>query len=325
MKPDKGRIVLGYDRSQHTPAALVWAAGEAARRGMVLELLYVVDDDAAAGRLPRGMGSRWWWDVELEQATDHLRKGSEQARKLAPSVGVQTRAAIGVPATELIAASLDADLVVLGTRKRSEVSGFCFGSVVHDVAAHAGSPIVVAHVADGFPRPDQPVVVGTDGSPAGLAAVEAAARVAAREGAPLTVVTAWDTSTVEPWLTPYVGTGDAVNGEVLEWSQRPAQAACDTALAVVRTTYPHVDVHGEVLRGPAARVLPAVALGASLLVVGTRGQGRLSSLLLGSVSHAVIRSSPCPVMVVPPAPAVPAAADGVTEPAVVDVPEPAAT
>jgi nucleotide-binding universal stress UspA family protein len=64
-----------------------------------------------------------------------------------------------------------------------------------------------------------------------------------------------------------------------------------------------VDVELEAHRaaeGPAAAVLDAAA-GAALIVVGSRGRGAAVSALHGSVSSAVLRHAPCPVVVVPAA------------------------
>lgn len=61
--------------------------------------------------------------------------------------------------------------------------------------------------------------------------------------------------------------------------------------------YPDVDVRTEVTEGPAARELVNSSRSARLLVVGTRGHGGLAGMLLGSVSHAVLRHAFCPVAI----------------------------
>ena len=49
--------------------------------------------------------------------------------------------------------------------------------------------------------------------------------------------------------------------------------------------------------GPAARVLLAAADGAAALVVGARGMGGFTGLIVGSVSQQVMRHAHCPVLV----------------------------
>ena len=53
----------------------------------------------------------------------------------------------------------------------------------------------------------------------------------------------------------------------------------------------------EVSEGPAARELVDSTRTAGLLVVGNRGHGGLAGMLLGSVSHAVLRHAFCPVAI----------------------------
>jgi nucleotide-binding universal stress UspA family protein len=60
-----------------------------------------------------------------------------------------------------------------------------------------------------------------------------------------------------------------------------------------------VTVEGRVVPGGAAQVLVEEAKGASLLVVGSRGRGGFSGLLLGSVSQQSAHHAPCPIVIIP--------------------------
>ncbi|MGW2853670.1 universal stress protein, partial [Streptomyces sp. NPDC001215] len=62
--------------------------------------------------------------------------------------------------------------------------------------------------------------------------------------------------------------------------------------------YPDVTVRQEVLSGETREVLIEASSGAQLMVVGARGHGGLSGMLLGSVSQAVLHHAHCPVAVV---------------------------
>ena len=89
----------------------------------------------------------------------------------------------------------------------------------------------------------------------------------------------------------------------------PAQVSTDTfldeelrvvseSLAGWREKFPDVDVRENVIKGRPAFELIAASRGALLLVVGSRGRGGFTSLLLGSVSHTVLHHAHCPVAVV---------------------------
>ena len=60
-----------------------------------------------------------------------------------------------------------------------------------------------------------------------------------------------------------------------------------------------VEIETVAVEGHPADMLLAQAVGADLLVVGTRGHGGFASLLLGSISHQVAQHAPCPVAIVP--------------------------
>ena len=61
--------------------------------------------------------------------------------------------------------------------------------------------------------------------------------------------------------------------------------------------YPEVSVRRVVVRDRPVRQLLEQAQDAQLLVVGSRGHGGVSGMLLGSTSQALIYHAPCPLLV----------------------------
>ncbi|MFI6986657.1 universal stress protein [Embleya sp. NPDC050154] len=146
------------------------------------------------------------------------------------------------------------------------------------------------------------VVVGVDGSPGALSAVTQATLEAANRGLPLEIVAAW--------TLPEDGQLDSYVGQV----RREAEEATEAAVAHAQALHPQVWTIGRVRRGAAHEVLLACAEHASLVVVGSRGHGRMAGLLLGSVSLSVAAYTLCPLLVVrgehDPSPAVDGGPEG---------------
>ena len=145
------------------------------------------------------------------------------------------------------------------------------------------------------------IVVGTDGSPSAQRAVRWALEEARLRGAELHIVHAWLVPLIdampEPWLiaTP-VGHADDELFERLESAEKTVlQAAVDEA----RAADPGLTIHGELAEARPAEALLEAARDADLLVVGSRGRGGFTGLLLGSVSAQCVHHAPCPVVVVP--------------------------
>ncbi|MEV8533183.1 universal stress protein [Streptomyces sp. NPDC051211] len=137
-----------------------------------------------------------------------------------------------------------------------------------------------------------PIVVGVDGSPSAMAAVDAAARAALLRGAELHVVHAflWPALHVPPDTSPLGPPAGGVR-ELVEQLLHEAVARARSAAPGVRAT-------SAVIPGEAVAALEAESRTAQLVVVGHRGSGGISGLLLGSTAVHLAAHGHCPVMVV---------------------------
>jgi nucleotide-binding universal stress UspA family protein len=131
------------------------------------------------------------------------------------------------------------------------------------------------------------IVVGVDGSPASLGALEWAVRQATLTGAVVEAVTAWQFPVAYGGYPVDAGTDwQATAREIQEAAVK--EALGHEATALVRS----------VAQGHPVRVLLDAAADADLLVVGSRGHGGFTGMLLGSVSEHVVAHAPCAVVVV---------------------------
>jgi len=132
------------------------------------------------------------------------------------------------------------------------------------------------------------IVVGIDGSEPSLLALRWAATQAALTGATLEAVTSWDWPTSYGWSMPLSSDYDPA---------RDARGVLDKALEAVRRERPELEIVETVMEGHAAPCLVEASKGADLLVVGSRGHGQFTGMLLGSVSEHCVTNSQCPVLV----------------------------
>jgi nucleotide-binding universal stress UspA family protein len=135
------------------------------------------------------------------------------------------------------------------------------------------------------------IVVGVDGSKHAEAALEFAAEEASLRGARLLVVCAWE-------IPMAFGPNAVYPSELLQGLPNEADITVQWAVARARELQPQVACEGEAIQGHPAAVLLKEAKHAGMIVVGSRGRGGFSSLLLGSVSQQVVHHAPCPVVVV---------------------------
>jgi nucleotide-binding universal stress UspA family protein len=134
------------------------------------------------------------------------------------------------------------------------------------------------------------ILVAVDGSEHALKAARMAGEFARQMQADLRVVTAY-----EPVPT-YLGEPNLQNALNERFSE--ANQVLDEALKQIGEI--PGELKTEILEGPPAEAILAVVEARSndLIIMGTRGLGRLQGLLLGSQSQKVVSHAPCPVLLV---------------------------
>jgi nucleotide-binding universal stress UspA family protein len=135
------------------------------------------------------------------------------------------------------------------------------------------------------------VVVGVDGSASALAAVGLAATEATLRGRPLRVVHAF----IWPYLR--VSLEPSPVGPPEGGLRHEAERVVAEAVAKATAAAPGIPVHGEVVTGTAAAVLRECSRTAALVVIGDRGLGGLTGLLIGSVAVELAAHASGPVLV----------------------------
>ncbi len=133
------------------------------------------------------------------------------------------------------------------------------------------------------------IIVGVDGSAQSKEALRWAARLAGAQSAAIEAVSAWHFSEYLGWAAVPEGYAPKTETEKL---------LTQTVDDVFGSSRP-ADLQLSVYEGDPAQVLVELSRNALMVVVGSRGRGALSGLLLGSVSTKLTQLAACPVLVVP--------------------------
>jgi nucleotide-binding universal stress UspA family protein len=153
--------------------------------------------------------------------------------------------------------------------------------------------MAVSTKEDTMTREDQPlIVVGIDGSDESARALEWATDEAELRGSRLRVVTAWHV----PVAVYSSGYTPMVAPSAQESSEHAAHTIAEGAAAELRER--GFDADAVVEYGSAAQALVDASAEADMLVVGSRGHGGFTGLLLGSVSTQCAHHAQCPVVIV---------------------------
>ncbi|SFQ58972.1 Nucleotide-binding universal stress protein, UspA family [Amycolatopsis arida] len=289
-------VVVGFDGSDGARAAVRWAAHEAGARGR--PLVVVESFEWGVPEAAQGATSASWrlGEDRLKLfANEQLDGVVAEIRREWPDLDVHGELPEGRPEETVprVLDDVDAELLVLGASGHGAVSRLVLGSTADELVRTVRQPVVVVR-GDGARtdrRTDRPVVVGVDGSTTSARAVGFAFAFAARHHLPLHAVHAWSDrplDLLEPARIEQPGP-EELRAETDELARRHVFAH--------QPDHPDVRVDWTSVTDRPAHALLDRAEGAALLVVGSHGRGPLRRALLGSVSHAVLYSAPCPVAV----------------------------
>jgi nucleotide-binding universal stress UspA family protein len=280
------RWIVGIDGSDAAIDALRWAVVHGGERGVDVTALGVfhVPSVMALFVAKRGFGvdelglaasAGHDVDVAIESATQGRGDGFR----------VQSLVIEGQAPHALVDATADADLLVIGRTGSGELRHHRLGSVTRYCVTHSHAPVVVVPAGTGADTISS-IVVGFDGSDHAGAAVRWALDFAG-DRAQVRVIAAID---IAPWVDEDLARERY--GDKLEVEEQRIL----TALAAVD---PEGRAQPSIVLQGARQALAEAEPAADLVVVGTRGHGRVAAGLLGSVSSWLLHDSTVPVVVVP--------------------------
>lgn len=195
---------------------------------------------------------------------------------------------IGSPAKTILSMAEEqkADLIVMGARGLGPIKERLLGSVSHRILTLAPCSTLIVN---GPVTPVQQILLPLEGPSDAEAAVRFLRLKPFHEAVELTLMT------VLPWTEPPWPSGaaaEAAAGEMLEKQTEYIESMAERLRAI------GYQAHGVSLVGtPATMILQqATTLRSNLILMGTRGRQGITRFVLGSVSHAVLHKTPCPVL-----------------------------
>lgn len=280
-------LTIATDLSSRSEKALQRAAALAKRFACPWTVLYVVDDDQPAALVEQERTQvRLLLEARLVELTDL--GGS------CPRIRVEA----GDPNQKIVACALeeDADLLVLGSHRKSTLRDVFVGTTVERVVRVGRLPVLMVNQPATHEYRD--LLLALDTSPASANAIRVAQRLGLLQGAVRRSIYAF--SPMAKGMMQYAGVSEE---RIDDFVGSETRQAVDELKAFIRDEElePWIDeqlvavgLPGNVLERMSAKHRP------DLLVMGTRGMGGIKRALIGSVADYALRELDCDILVVPP-------------------------
>jgi nucleotide-binding universal stress UspA family protein len=246
---------------------------------------------------------------ELDKEAQRLLNAQVEKIRATGGSTAQTHLKVGRADAEIVALSeeIGAGLIVVGSRGQGGMRRALMGSVSDSVLRHAHCPVLVARAEqekdeEGVGIFPTKILLAVDGSKEAALAANTAAEIASISGSELHVVHVGESPLhlldgYDPFSYSYM---DA------ETIQTIVQEAESEARKTLDEQVRHIEGAGATVTRSYLRqgrpdkeiVDLAERIGAGLIVMGSRGLGRMKRALMGSVSKSVVCHIHCPVLVV---------------------------
>ena len=281
-------ILVGVDGSHASYKATWWAANYAKHAGLTLQIVcaYSLPSYAAVSfdATYTAMGDD---NAAHTDAQEILSK----AKAIADEQGVEAATLIvtGDPASVFVELSRNYNLIVIGNRGKGGLAERLLGTTSSSLPAYAYCPIVVVPYTDDdgnlmhLNNTITKVAVGSDESKWGLKALQIAADFADAWGAELDVISA----------------APNIKGSEDEGVMASFQDDLDVRIKPLEESHPDLKINKQVVPGSAVGALTKASYDHDVVVVGSRGRGGFTGLLLGSTSQGLLQHAVGPVYVVP--------------------------
>ena len=281
-------ILVGVDGSHASYKATWWAANYAKHAGLTLQIVcaYSLPSYAAVSfdATYTAMGDD---NAAHSDAQEILSK----AKAIADEQGVEAATLIvtGDPASVFVELSRNYNLIVIGNRGKGGLAERLLGTTSSSLPAYAYCPIVVVPYTDDdgnlmhLNNTITKVAVGSDESKWGLKALEIAADFADAWGAELDVISAVPN----------------MKGSEDEGVMASFKEDLDVRIKPLEESHPNLTINTQIVPGPAVGALTKASYDHDVVVVGSRGRGGFTGLLLGSTSQGLLQHAVGPVYVVP--------------------------
>ncbi len=299
QEDEKKAVLVGVDGTDASYKAVWWAANYTKHAGLKLQIVCAYSLPSYAAVSFDATYSALGDDaVAHTDAQDILAR----AKAIAGEQGVEASTLIvtGDPSSVFVELSRNYHLIVIGNRGKGGLAERLLGTTSSSLPAYAYCPIVVVPFTDDedhllhLNNTIHKVAVGSDESKWGLKALDIAADFAQSWQAELNVLSA----------VPIYGTMGGIFS--VAPSQEDMQHVVDSYMddlrarvQPIRQRYPHLPINLKVIPGSAVDALTKASGRNDVVVVGSRGRGGFTGLILGSTSQGLIQHATCPVYVVP--------------------------